>query len=150
MFVRILCSVILLAFVTAASRGQVPIEKGTPVKAVEEIRGKFEDDKDLPKMKAAPMGPIADAASFTKLWKEWKGDAAQPKIDFKKQFVMVGTTQCAANRIFGGFSRSAEGEFRGTFGSTLIGGPGFAYVICVFDRDGVKTVNGKPLPAPKE
>lgn len=138
----------LLVVIVPAGAGQpLPGQPGKAVKAAEEIRGKFEDDKDLPKMKAAPKDlVIADAATFGKLWTEWKGNAVAPKIDFKKQLVMVGTTQCAANRVFGNFSVTEAGDLRGVFGSTLIGGPGFAWVMYVIDREGIKTVNGKPLP----
>jgi hypothetical protein len=134
----------LLALVTVTTTAAQEIPK--QIKPTEEIRGKFVDDKDLPKMKAAPANPITDEKEFAKLWKEWKGDEALPKIDFKKQFAMTGTTICAANRIFGGFTLSKEGDLKSTFGSTLIGGPGFAWVIYVLDREGVKTVGGKALP----
>jgi hypothetical protein len=121
------------------------------VKAADEIRGKFTDDKDLPKMKAlGNSGVIADEKEFAKLWKEWKGDAPLPKIDFKKQFAIGATTLCAANSVSGSFALSPEGDLKSQFRSTLIGGPGFAWVIYVIDREGVKTVGGKPLPGTKE
>lgn len=136
-----------LALLTPVAAQVPPAQPGKVVKPTDEIRGKFDDDKDLPKMKAAPANNlVADEAAFAKLWTEWKGNAVAPKIDFKKQFAMAATTQCAANRIFGGFTLTEQGDLKGTFGSTLIGGPGFAWVIYILDREGVKTVNGKPLP----
>jgi len=137
----------LVLLLASSLVAQVLPGAGKALKPADEIRGKFEDDKDLPKMKLAPAnGAIADEAAFMKLWTAWKGDAAAPKIDFKKQIALVGTTQCAANRVFGSFAVSETGDVKVVFGTTLISGPGFAWVIYVVDREGIKSINGKPIP----
>ena len=68
-----------------------------------------------------------------------------PKVDFTKQMVMVGTVECAGNRINGGFDLTDKGDLKGAFMSTMMAGPGFAYKMLLIDREGVKTVNGKAM-----
>jgi hypothetical protein len=67
-----------------------------------------------------------------------------PKIDFDKEIVFVGTTSCAANRISMSFGLK-DGDLTVRSLSTLIAGPGFAYAIVVVPKEGVKTINGKPI-----
>ena len=118
----------------------------TPVKPTKEWPGKFPDDKDLPLMKLAPAGGfIADKAAFEKLWKAWRPKEETPKIDFEKELVLVGTTQCAGNRIGAALRLDAKGDLKAAFFATQIAGPGFAYTIVVINREGVKTVDGKPI-----
>lgn len=118
------------------------------VKPVLEVGGFFRDNNDLPKMKAIPAGGVlADEKSFTKLWTSWKGETApRPKVDFPKQFVYVVATECAANRIGGGFALTDKGDLKPQQFFTEIAGPGFVYKLYVLDREGVKSVNGKALP----
>ncbi len=39
----------------------------------------------------------------------------------------------------------ADGNLTVKSQATLVGGPGFGYALGVVDRDGIKTIQGKPL-----
>lgn len=98
-------------------------------------------------MKAAPdSGYITDAEAWAKLWKAWKFEDKQPEIDFKKQIVLVTVAGCAANK-WGkpSLKLTEKGDLQGGASATEIGGPGFIYMIQVVDKEGIKSINGKPL-----
>ena len=87
---------------------------------------------------------ITDAKAFAKLWEKWKVGDKVPEVDFTKKLVAVVTSRGGSLRMTA--TRTEAGDLRvGGFGTRDLR-PGFRYVIGVFDRDGVKTVNGKALP----
>jgi hypothetical protein len=96
------------------------------------------------KKEAPKDGLLTDAKAFAKLWKAWRPKEKVPDIDFKKQFVLVRTAG-GPNRPFMNAKVDEKGNLTASVGATLIGGEGFGYLIAVFDRKGVKTVDGKPL-----
>ena len=69
-----------------------------------------------------------------------------PEIDFTKKLVLVGLSLGGPNRPGLNASLDEKGNLRTTYISTLIGGPGFGYSLAVFDRKGIKTINGKEIP----
>lgn len=98
------------------------------------------DDEAL--MKLAPEeGVIVSAKKFQDICKAWKFDA--PKVDFDKDLVVVGTTR--GSKI-GGKPLVKDGDLKALFISTRDLRPGFRYIMVTHAREGVKTVNGKPLP----
>lgn len=103
-------------------------------------------DEALEKAKPA-NGLIVDTQAWQKLWKTWCGNQAVPEIDYGKTFVFVETVS-GPNRINPGVTLSKEGDLKVISMATLMAGDGFAYSIVQLDRAGVKTVFGKPLPAP--
>lgn len=112
-----------------------------PVKTWSGSSLKEEGIKEAPK-----SGYISDAEAWAKLWKVWKFEEKQPEVDFKKQIVLVTTAGCAANKWRSPQIKLTEkGDLQSQVGATEIGGPGFIYLIQVVDREGVKTVHGKPL-----
>jgi hypothetical protein len=116
------------------------------VKPVKEWTGKFPNKEDEGLMIEAPKsGVITDEKAWTKLWKAWRPKEELPKIDFDKQFVIVGTAECAANKIGASFKLDDNGDLKGSFIATQIAGPGFVYMIVVMDREGVKTYKGNAI-----
>jgi hypothetical protein len=101
--------------------------------------------KDNQLAKEAPKtGVIESAEAFAKLWKAWRKDEKVPEIDFKKKIVVVTLAKGGPNRP----RVSAvidEGNLRTRAVSTLIGGPGFGYSIGLYDRKGIKTINGHAI-----
>lgn len=93
---------------------------------------------------APKSGFITDEKTFEKLWTAWRPDEAIPKIDFQKQFVVVGTVD-GPNLIIMNPKLNEEGDLKFIVGGTKIGGPGFGYKLMAVDREGVKSVNGKEL-----
>ncbi len=112
-----------------------------PVKTWSGSSLKEEGIKEAPK-----SGVITDAEAWAKLWKAWKFEEKLPEVDFKKQIVLVTTAGCAANKWSGPQIKLTEkGDLRPQVAATEIGGPGFIYLIQIVDREGVKTIHGKPL-----
>ena len=113
---------------------------------IQEWRGGFPNQADEPLMQEAPQcGYIASQAAWAKLWKAWRREEPLPKVDFSKELIMVGVTDCSGNKFDPSFWLDEEGVLSGRFWPTKMGGPGFAYVILLIDRKGIKTYKGKSI-----
>jgi hypothetical protein len=131
-----LCCAALVALAVFSAATTADDKKDAPT----ELRGSL-DDAAL--MKEAPAGGvITTAKDFEKLCKAWKIEA--PKVDFTKNIVLVGTT--SGGRI-NGRPLLKDGDLKVGFIATRDLRPGFRYLMIVYPREGVKTVNGKELPA---
>jgi len=98
------------------------------------------DDEAL--MKLAPKnGVIVSAKKFAEICKAW--GVKKHKVDFNEDLVVVGTTR--GSRI-GGKPMLKDGDLKAVFFSTRDLRPGFRYIMVTHPREGVKTVNGMPLP----
>lgn len=86
---------------------------------------------------------VVDAETFAKLWKAWRPHEDVPAIDFEQSLVLVATTD-GPNRMFASL-RKSDGDVTTVYGSTKVGGPGFGYLIAVVPRDGIVSINGRPL-----
>jgi hypothetical protein len=135
---RLLAALALLALAGAAW-GQ-----GVEVEPVKEWGGKFDDTKL--KKEAPKGGLITDAKAFEKLWKAWFKGQELPKVDFTKRFAVV-TLAGGPNELFTKFKLD-KGDLKVEPAQTLVGGPGFGFSIAVFDRKGIRKVDGKELPKP--
>ena len=111
-----------------------------PVKLVKQWNGSVEDAALL---KGAPA-VVTSAKGVEGLWKAWKLEGKPPEVDFSKQLVVVTTTR--GSRLRPNVSLEDNGDLRVNALSTKDLRPGFRYVIATVPREGVKTVNGKPLP----
>jgi len=89
-------------------------------------------------------GFIADAKTWTNLWTAWRPGEDVPNVNFEKELVLVGTVS-GPNLVILKPTLGADGDLRFAVGGTKIGGPGFGYLLHRTSRDGVKSVNGKPL-----
>ncbi|MCO6044335.1 hypothetical protein NG895_10495 [Aeoliella sp. ICT_H6.2] len=92
---------------------------------------------------------VGDNEAWKELWNKWNPDEPVPEVDFKKSLVVVATVT-GPNRMFGGERVDANGNLTFVAGSTRMAGPGFAYLMRRVSREGVKTVNGHPVPAVTE
>ncbi len=120
--------------------------KARPVKIVESWNGKLADGA---LRKAEPAdGFILDQEAWDKLWKAWRGQEKVPAVDFHKQMVLVFTAD-GPNSVGCTPTLDGKGNVRADAMSTMIGGPGFGYLLLCIPREGVQTVNGKPLPGVK-
>jgi hypothetical protein len=114
------------------------------VSLTKEWKGSVED-ADL--AKAAPEF-VTDAKAFAKLWKKWGVEGKVPKVDFKKEIVIVSTTSGSRLSLSARLDDQGNLEVLGIATSDF--GPGFRYAMATVPRAGVKTVNGKELPAAKD
>jgi hypothetical protein len=95
--------------------------------------------------KGAPENScITNAKKFAKLWKAWKIGDKMPKVDFKKEMLILAVT--SGSRLDLSARLSDKGDLQILGIATADFGPGFRYVVGVVSRDGVKTVDGKQLP----
>ena len=112
--------------------------------------GKAKSDKqwqgsvaDLSLLKLTPKsGYFSDEMTFAKVWKAWNGEKKMPKVNFKKNIVCVATTR--GSRL-GLNPRVKDGDLKTIAFATSDLGPGFRFHMVAVSREGVKTVNGKPL-----
>ena len=101
-------------------------------------------DESLQKLVPVKKGFIADAKSLTRVWKAWRPDEKVPKIDFTKDLIVVGVVT-GPNRVMIQPSLDEKGDLRLIIESTEVEGPGFGYRLLKVSREGVKSVNGKPV-----
>jgi hypothetical protein len=137
---RFMVGVVALALVLAfASSGQGAAKK---LKVRELHRGSIADEKLMDE--APKSGVLDDRKDFEKLLKAWKVTKKLPKVDFRKQVVVVVTT--TGGRLLPiNATLSEEGDLKFVAGATRDLKPGFRYILAVVPRAGVKTVNGKKL-----
>lgn len=109
--------------------------------AVMEVARGSVPDRDL--IKDAPT-VITSAKGLEKLWKRWTIADKKPKVDFKKDIVVVYLT------VGSGINPAANLDEKGNLDTTSIATadtrPGFRFVICTVGKKGIKTINGKALP----
>lgn len=135
--------VLALVFLPAAAAVAADDKPAKPVPAIQKWSGIIRDDETL-KRQAPVAGHIADAATFEKLWKAWRPKEAVPKVDFTKELVLVATA-AGPNRVAMSATLDDKGDLKVRSRATLIGGLGFGYAIATVSRQGVKSINGKPL-----
>lgn len=95
---------------------------------------------------APESGFIADEAALERIWKEWNPAEKQPEVDFKKDLLIV-VTAMGPNNLFAKMTLDDKGDLKVVPGSTKKAGPGFSFAMLKIPRAGVKSVNGKPVPA---
>jgi hypothetical protein len=104
-------------------------------------KGDVQDDalqKDTPQF-------LASAEALGKLWKDWKLAGQPPEVDFAKQIVVVMTTK--GSLMQPNFRLDEKGNLQSVGIATMDYLPGFRYVLATVDRAGIKTVEGKEVPA---
>lgn len=100
------------------------------------------DDETL--QKAMPVsGVIASEKAWATLAKDWKIEKPA-KVDFSKEVLVVATT--VGSRLNLSTKLDDAGDLKLIGIATRDLRPGFRYAIKSVSRDGVKSVNGKPLP----
>jgi hypothetical protein len=134
----------VFAVVLAALLASTAFAEKTKIKITKEWKGSVADEKLL---KDAPAC-ITDAKGLEKLWKAWKIEDKMPEVDFTKEIVVISTTSGSKLNIFASLDDKGNLEVGGLGTRDLV--EGFRYVIATVPREGVKTINGKDLPAEKK
>ncbi len=116
----------------------------TPVEPTARWNGMIADES-LQKL-APAEGFLLDAKSLAKVWKAWRPKEEVPTVDFMKELVVVGVVP-GPNSVLMRPALDENGDLQFIFAGTKKGGPGFGYLMLKISREGVKTVNGKPLEA---
>ncbi len=125
---------------------QPGLKKVKPVKVLNSWSGKIADET---LRKYAPGDLLVlDEQQWEKLWKAWRGPEKLPQIDFRKELILVFTAG-GPNNVGCRPMVDSEGNLQAGAMSTLIAGPGFGYLIQCIPREGIRSVNGKPLPEQK-
>jgi hypothetical protein len=132
----VLAVALVLAF---ASTGQGAAKK---LKVKELHRGSIFDEKLRDKVPKS--GVLDDRKDYEKLLTAWKVTKKLPKVDFRKQLVVVVATR-RARLLPINATLSGEGDLQVVTGVTGDLQPGFRYILAVVPRAGVKTVNGEKL-----
>jgi hypothetical protein len=87
-------------------------------------------------------GVITSQEQWNSLAKKW-GIKEPPKVDFRNQILVVGTTRGTTLSMNPAVK---SGNLTLNVAGTPDIGPGFRWRVMSVSRDGVKTVDGKPLP----
>lgn len=92
--------------------------------------------------KAPEAGVICTKKTWDSLIEAWKIEKPF-KADFARDIVVVATTRGSELKLT---TTVDDGDLTIKAVGTADIKPGFRYVVRRLDRDGIKTVNGKPLP----
>ena len=92
--------------------------------------------------KAPKSGVVVSAAGWKALQEAW-GIKDAPKVDFGKTILVVGTSRGSILKLM---PRVTDGDLKTAALSSRDLRPGFRYAIESVAGEGVKTVNGQPLP----
>jgi hypothetical protein len=96
----------------------------------------------------APVGGvIATAEAWERLWRAWRPGEPVPDVDFGREMVLVAAGPGPNHVIVRELRLTDAGDLRFEWAITEMAGPGFVAKMLLVDRRGVKTVNGRPLPA---
>lgn len=118
-----------------------------PVKAEKDWQIASVEKKDNDAWKEAPKGGVvAGPKAWARLWKAWHGDKEPPQVDFEKEIVLVAAGPGPNILKVGELKRSDQGNLKFDWSITERGGDGFVAMIVKVKREGIKTVNGEPLP----
>jgi hypothetical protein len=90
---------------------------------------------------------ITNAKDLEKVWKAFKAEGKVPFVDFNKMLV-VAVYSSGSRLNLAGAKLDDKGNLEVLGFGTLDLRPGFRYVLAVVSNEGVKSVNGKKLPAP--
>lgn len=116
-------------------------EPKKPAKPTVDLFGSVEDEalkKEMPE-----SGVIVSAKGWEKLAKAW-GIKMPAKVDFEKEVLVVATSVGSKLNVNAKVNDKGDLMVLG-FGTRDLR-PGFRYAIKSVSKEGVKTVNGKPLP----
>ena len=127
--------------VNAQSEGRSQAQEKIPFKKIWSGRDLSNDLQSA----APPNLYNADAASWSKLWKAWRGEPV-PIVDFDKELIVFCTTS-SPNSCGINLSLDEQGDLEITSVTTLIGSDAktFNYQIGLIDRAGIKSIEGKPI-----
>src|SRR5262245_61682215 len=89
-------------------------------------------------------GPIFNKNDLEKVWKEWEVKGDVPKVDFSREFLVAITASGSGHGFMAQLNE--ESELTTIFIATDDFTFDMGYTIALFKREGVKTVNGRPLP----
>jgi Tol biopolymer transport system component len=103
-------------------------------------------DKALENKKPA-NGILVNARSFAELWEAWRDPEKLPKVDFKKNLVVVVTGKNIIPEIQYGID--GKGALLEMTRAEAVGEKieGFAYFIAVLPRAGIKSFKGQKIPS---
>jgi hypothetical protein len=138
MIVRCVLFVVALAALVLAPGAEAgPM----PVKPLQEWKGRVKD-KELRKL-APKVGYVIDSKELAKLWKAWEIKDKMPEIDGTKQLILVATAPSSGLNLRA--TLDDKGDLKVGAIATADLRPDFAYHIILLSREGVKTINGKPV-----
>ena len=134
-----LAALVLAVLAATVARAQT---KPKPLKTLTEWRGSV---ADLTLQGAAPAGGvITSKKALEDLWKAWKPSDKVPEIDFTKEVVLIAVSR--GSRLNLSATLDDKGNLQPLALATRDLRPGFRFHIIKVNREGIQTVNGKPLP----
>lgn len=115
------------------------------LKAIRSWSGVFRNEADQALSRKAPAeGFLSTDQEWAALWKAWRGSEPVPAIDFGKEIVLVKTSD-GPNQMGVRAFLDKQGNLTTESVQTLMAGPGFGYTILSLARQGIKTIDGRPL-----
>jgi len=131
---------LLLAGVMICASVSLAQAEGREIKPLKEWRGRI--DRFIPY--GNPGGDyIASQAELDKFWTAWQIPEKKPVVDFKTQLVLVRTCNCSLISIAPLLNEQGDLKVQVTITKDLR--KDTAYVMVLIPRQGIRTVEGKPI-----
>jgi hypothetical protein len=95
---------------------------------------------------AAPAKYIANNLEWAKLWQTYRSNEALPKIDFKRELILVYVhTDANSVEMIPALSRKGDLAVNVSFTEAGMADTPCTYMFVSIDRRGIKTIDGKPI-----
>lgn len=94
-------------------------------------------------------GMVTGTQAWRQLSAAWRPDKPFLAVDFDKQLVIVETVDGPNNMFVNQMMLDEQGNLKFDVASTRLAGPGFAYLVLIVPKKGIRSVNGKPVPQAK-
>lgn len=142
---------VLLLLVAAPSLAEGPVRSGSAAKDRVSVEQYWTGEAPIEVKKQAPKSPcVADSAAWKKLWQAFRRNERKvPDIDFEKWLVLVVVSD-DPNALSLRVERDMQGDVSIVSTSTekTYSDPKICkYEFARIKRDGIKSINGKPIAA---
>ena len=133
---------LLLAGVLICTSAYLALAESNAIKPLKEWRGRIDNAGS----RLAPArGYFINQSELAKLWAAWRIAEPCPKVDFKTQLVLVRTCPCSHISIAPLLDDKGNLHVQVTITKDLREDTG--YILVLIPRQGIRTVEGKPLEA---
>lgn len=133
---------LLLVGVMICASASLALAEYRAIKPLKVWRGRVDNALGA---QAPARGYIANQGELAKLWAAWQIPGKCPWVDFKTQLVLVRTCNCSQISLAPLLNEKGNLQIQVTITKDIT--PDTAYVMVLIPRQGIRTVEGKPLEA---
>ena len=133
---------LLLAGVLICASAYLAQAESRAIKPLKEWRGRVDNARG---QQAPVRGYLVNQGKLDKLWAAWQIPGKAPKVDFKTQLVLVRTCNCSQVSLIPLLNEKGNLQIQVTMTKDITADT--AYIMVLIPRQGIQTIEEKPLEA---